>query len=165
MKTGIRQFQHADLGPLQRLICETIDFSYASVYPPRGVAFFKDFHDERNILERCRAGMTLVAEDDGELIATGSLVNDEILAVFVHPKSQRSGYGKALMSVLEDEARSAGIREARLSVSRPSRRFYEGLGYEIAEACSKNVGDGQRLDFWKAKKRLVPFDPNRPSTS
>ena len=58
------------------------------------------------------------------------------------------------MKRLEGQAQADGATESVLSVSLPSRRFYESLGYEIVEACSKNVGNGQRLDFWKAKKKL-----------
>ena len=35
--------------------------------------------------------------------------------------------------------------------------FYEGLGYEMVEEKSKDVGEGQRLDFWKARKFLLPI--------
>ena len=130
------------------------------MYPPRAVLFFKAFHSQQRILERSRTGITLVAEENGGLIATGSLVGGEIFAVFVHPEFQQGGRGKALMQVLEDKARAGGVRESELSVSLPSRRFYKGLGYEIVEECSKDLGDGQRLDIWKAKKRLTPVAPS-----
>ena len=155
MQTKIRPFRRSDLVSLQRLIWETIDVSYSSVYPPRALEFFKDFHAEQKILERSEAGTVLIMVENGNLIATGSLVNGEIYAVFVHPSSQGVGHGKALMAVLEDEARASGISESVLSVSLPSKRFYNGLGYEIIQECSKDLGGGQRLDFWKAKKRLM----------
>ena len=59
------------------------------------------------------------------------------------------------MERLEAAARAAGVTESVLSVSLPSKRFYEGLGYEIVEERSRHLGEGQRLDFWKAKKRLA----------
>lgn len=158
-QTGIRRFQHSDLSSLQRLISETLDVSYKSLYPPRAVAFFRTFHAEQKILERSQAGSVLVTEKDGKIIATGSLVEGEILAVFVLPAYQHGGHGKALMRVLEEEARASGLGQVVLSVSLPSRRFYQSLGYTIIQACSKNVGDGQRLDFWKASKTLTPPDP------
>ena len=153
-QTKIRPFRRSDLVSLQRLIWETIDVSYSSVYPPRALEFFKEFHAKQKILERSEVGTVLVTEENGKLIATGSLVNGEIFAVFVHPAFQGVGHGKALMRVLEDEARASGISESVLSVSLPSKRFYKGLGYEIIRECSKDLGSGQRLDFWKAKKRL-----------
>jgi len=150
----IRRFEDADIGALKRLIMETIDVSYAGVYPPRAVEFFKTFHAEEKILERSRAGTVLVVEEEGELTATGSMVDGEIFAVFVSPNVQQGGRGKALMAVLEQEARDSGVTVSELSVSLPSKRFYQGLGYEIVEERSRDLGDGQRLDFWKARKRL-----------
>ena len=150
----IRPFRRSDLISLQRLIGETIDLSYSGLYPPRALAFFKAFHDKQKILERSEAGIVLVTEEKGRPVATGSLVGGEIFAVFVHPACQGIGHGKALMRVLEDRARASGASESVLSVSLPSRRFYAGLGYEVFEECSRDLGSGQRLDFWKAKKQL-----------
>ena len=150
----IRPFEDADVVPLRRLICETIDISYAPVYPPKALDFFKAFHAEEKIRERAQRGTVLVAEEDGDLIATGSLLEVEIFAVFVHPARQGRGLGRALMERLEGDARTAGVTESVLSVSLPSKRFYEGLGYELIEERSRDLGDGQRLDFWKATKRL-----------
>ena len=93
---SIRRCRDPDLCKLMRLISETIGISYAGVYPPRAVQFFKDFHSEKKIADRSKAGTALVVEEDGELVATGSLVDDEILAVFVHPGLQRRGRGKRL---------------------------------------------------------------------
>src|SRR5947208_12224695 len=94
---SIRRFQESDLCQLMRLISETIGISYAEVYPPRAAQFFKDFHSEKKIADRSKTGITLVVEEHGELVATGSLVDAEILAVFVHPRLQKGGRGKALM--------------------------------------------------------------------
>ncbi len=156
---NLRKFHESDIGRLQRLIFDTIDTSYSRVYPPRAVQFFKEFHAKHRIIERSRTGTILVLEENGELIATESIVDSEILTVFVHPKFQHGGRGKALMQGLEEEARQRGVTESELSVSLPSKRFYEGLGYEMVEERSKDVGEGQRLDFWKAKKLLAPFQP------
>lgn len=153
---SIRRFRDTDIGALTRLIHETIDVSYAEVYPPRAVQFFKAFHAEQDILERSRAGTVLVVEEDGELTATGSMVDGEIFAVFVAPNLQQGGRGKLLMQALEDEARAGGAMQSELSVSLPSMKFYRGLGYEIVEERSRDVGEGQRLDFWKARKPLTP---------
>ena len=155
-KLTIRRFEDTDIGALKRLILETIDASYAGVYPPRAVEFFKEFHAEEKILQRSRAGTVLVVEEDGELTATGSMVDGEIFAVFVAPNVQQGGRGKALMAALEQAARDSGVTVSELSVSLPSMKFYQGLGYEITEERSRDLGGGQRLDFWKARKWLGP---------
>ena len=47
------------------------------------------------------------------------------------------------------------ISEVVLSVSLPSKRFYESLGFEIIEDRTIDVGEGQRLGYWEAKKTLT----------
>ena len=88
------------------------------------------------------------------MVASGSLVDGEILAVFVQPRLQKGGRGRALMRALEEEARARGVSQIRLSSSLPSKKFYDSLGYKITEEKSIDVGEGQRLDFWKAVKEL-----------
>jgi len=151
---SIRRFREPHLSQLTRLISETIGISYAEVYPPRAVQFLKDFHSETKIADRSKSGTTLVVEEDGELVASGSLVDGEILAVFVQPRLQKGGRGRALMRALEEEARARGVSQIRLSSSLPSKKFYDSLGYKITEEKSIDVGEGQRLDFWKAVKEL-----------
>jgi GNAT superfamily N-acetyltransferase len=150
----IRDFQKSDLGPVRDLIRRTIDACYSGVYPPRAVRFFKDFHSEEQIQERHCRGDILVIERHGAVVATGTIVGGDIFGVFVDPKFQRHGYGAALMRALEDKARREGCQASKLNVSLPSRGFYESLGYEMLEKCSKDVGEGESLDYWKARKVL-----------
>jgi ribosomal protein S18 acetylase RimI-like enzyme len=156
--TRIREFRESDLVPVRRLIHRTIDACYSVVYPPRAVEFFKEFHSEEKIMERHRTGEVLVVEQDGQVIATGTIVDSEIFGVFVHRDFQHRGHGGALMRELENRAKARGCTESELSVSLPSRGFYESLGYEMLEECSIDVGEGQHLDFWKARKPLTKQD-------
>ncbi len=153
---NIRPFEQADLSALRDLIFRTIDRSYPGVYPPSAIDFFKQFHSEEKILGRMAAGTILVAEQDGQLIATASLDGAEIFAVFVDPDHQRRGLGKKLMGLLEGQACKNGVTKTVLSISLPSRRFYEGLGYQVVEERSRDLGDGQKLTFWKAEKQVIP---------
>jgi GNAT superfamily N-acetyltransferase len=150
----IREFQESDLVHVRRLIHQTIDVCYSGVYPSRAVQFFKEFHSEEKIMERHRKGEILVVEQDGDVIATGSIVGNDIFGVFVHPEFQHRGHGGALMRELENRAKARGFTESELNVSLPSRGFYKSLGYEMLEECSMDMGEGQHLDFWKAKKPL-----------
>ena len=157
--TRIREFRESDLPLVQQVIHQTIDVCYSGVYAPRAVEFFKEFHSKTKIIERHWEGKILVVERDGNVIATGAIVRNEILGVFVHPEFQHRGYGRSLMRELENRARSTGCREAVLSVSLPSRGFYQGLGYDLLEECSIDVGEGEHLDFWKARKPLTEETP------
>jgi N-acetylglutamate synthase-like GNAT family acetyltransferase len=152
---SIRPFRESDAETIRELIHHTIEVSYSPVYPPRAVQFFKDFHTATKIIERHRKGEILVVEKDGKVIGTGSIVDVDIFGVFVKPNFQHQGYGKTIMQELEKKAFINGISEVSLSVSLPSRKFYESLGYEIIEDRSIDVGEGQRLDYWEAKKTLL----------
>jgi N-acetylglutamate synthase-like GNAT family acetyltransferase len=151
----IRPFCEADLNSLRSMICDTIDFSYSGVYPVRAVQFFKDYHSEKKIVERNETGEVLVIERERSIVATGALVGSEIQGVFVRPDNQGQGYGKTIMTELENRAKAKGFQEILLDISLPSRRFYEKLGYEVLDECSLDVGEGQLLDYWPARKNLI----------
>jgi GNAT superfamily N-acetyltransferase len=152
----IRQFGDADVTSLHRMIQDTIDASYSGVYPVRAVRFFKEYHSEKRIMERSQAGEILIIERKGSIVATGALLGNEILGVFVRPEDQGQGFGKTIMSELEGRAKTKGFSEIVLSVSLPSRKFYESLEYEVLDECSLDVGEGQHLDYWPARKTLTP---------
>ena len=150
----LRRCRQSEVVAVRRLIHETIDASYTGVYPPRALQSFREFHSDENIAERVRTGTVLVLKREGEIVATGSLVGNEICGVFVRASCQRCGYGRVVMVELEKRAKVNGCARGELSVSLPSRAFYESLGYEITEECSMDVGEGQRLDYWRGRKLL-----------
>jgi GNAT superfamily N-acetyltransferase len=151
----IREFRESDLVSVRQLIQQTIDVCYSDIYPSRALQFFKEFHSQENIIVRHRKWEILVVEQGGNVIATGAIVGNEIFAVLVPPEFQHHGHGGALMRELGNRAKARGCTESELSVSLPSRGFYESLGYEMLEECSIDVGEGQHLDFWKARKPLT----------
>ncbi len=150
----LRECRRSDVIAVRRLIHETIDASYTGVYPSRALQSFREFHSDDSIAKRMKTGTVLVLEREGEIVATGSLVGNEICGVFVRASCQRCGYGRVVMVELERRAKANGCAAVELSVSLPSRAFYESLGYEITDECSMDVGEGQRLDYWRGRKRL-----------
>lgn len=151
----LRQFHKSDLASLHHLIQGTIDISYSGVYPPRAVQFFKEYHSRLKIMERSQIGEIWLIESKGILMATGALVGNEILGVFVKPEDQGQGFGKEIMGELERRAKEKGFSEVVLSVSLPSRKFYEKLGYEVFEKIFFDVGGGQYLEYWPGRKALA----------
>lgn len=161
----IRAFAMTDLHALHRMICETIDASYSGIYPPRAVAFFKEHHSEKKIVERSSVGeiLVLISERDSSILATGSLMVSEIIGVFVRPDHQRQGYGKVIMTQLEQIAMEQKISELSLSISLPSRRFYEHLGYKVLDECILDIGGGELLEYSSGKKKFHPRDGQKLS--
>jgi GNAT superfamily N-acetyltransferase len=106
------------------------------------------------ISERVAGGLVLVVEDADGIVATGSLIGEEICGVFVSPDRQGRGLGRALMDRLEAAAVRAGQTHVTLSVSLPSRGFYEQRGYILTELLFGDMGEGQTLDYWEGTKAL-----------
>ncbi|MFB6150538.1 MAG: GNAT family N-acetyltransferase [Haloarculaceae archaeon] len=94
-------------------------------------------------------GEFLVAEADGEVVATGGLVVDdrggsggddaddpvegELFRLAVDPDHQREGYGTAVLDGLEAAARERGVDRLALTTARrqaAATEFYPARGYE-----------------------------------
>lgn len=158
--TLIRKFINTDLSALHHMICETIDASYSRLYPYRAVEFFKKYHSEKKISERSLIGkiLILISKRDDSILATGSLIDCEIIGVFVRFDHQGKGYGKSIMTQLEQIASEKGLLKLHLSISLASRRFYEHLGYKVLEECVVDVGGGECLKYWFGSKEVHPRD-------
>jgi GNAT superfamily N-acetyltransferase len=155
-ESGMRAFLTEDLKAVKDLIHRTIDACYPVAYPPNAIAFFKDYHSAERILKDADRGYAVVVEEDGCVVATGTIVEMHIKRVFVAPAVQGLAYGRALMTHLEEYARDEGVDMVDLNASLVSKAFYEALGYEVSEEASTDVGDGQTLDFWRMRKALSP---------
>ena len=151
----LRRFSDADLVEVRELIHRTIGVCYPAVYPQRAVDYFRRFHADDAILARATDGLVVVIEEAAAIVATGAVVRGEVTGVFVAPERQGSGLGSAVMDELEAQARAGGNGVARLSVSLPSRAFYERRGYRMVERRSLDVGEGERLDYWEAVKEII----------
>ena len=148
----IRAASERDVSAVRALICATIDACYPPVYCEEAVQFFKAHHPEDKIRERMAEGLCVVLEVGGGIVGTGALVGSDIHAVFVNPACQGRGYGKRIMTHLEDAARENGVEAIKLAASLPSSVFYEFLGYAVTEPASIDFGDGKTLDFhWMMK--------------
>lgn len=151
---SVREFEGSDLPAIKALVDRTIDVCYVGFYPREAVQFFKDWHCNDRIVTDAAEGHTVVIEQDGQVIGTGTIVGDEIKRVFVDPAFQKRGFGRLIMRELEDRAISAGIGAVKLDASLPSKEFYDSLGYVTLEKTFLEVENNKRLDFYKMEKAL-----------
>lgn len=151
-----RLFFEPDLVAVKALVDRTIDVSYAGVYPPAAIAFFKDYHCCENILDDARAGHTLVIEENGILLATGTLLGTNVRRMFVDPAAQGRGLGQALILRLEEHARVLGLTELDLSSSLPSHDFYLHSDYITDREEALSLPGGEMLRFYAMSKTLTP---------
>jgi len=150
----IRRFRESDLDEVCELVRETIDTSYAAVYPPRVIDFFHQYHERAVVISDAASGHTIVVHSGGELVATGTRAGTTVRRVFVRAAWQRRGIGQMVMAELEAEAIAAGIERLDLSASLPAKEFYLRLGYEIVSEEDYEVAPGQHLEYYEMAKEL-----------
>jgi GNAT superfamily N-acetyltransferase len=151
----IREFKNSDLANVKSLVHKTIDACYAKVYCAEAVQFFKDWHHDEKVLENAEKGYTIVLEKNNKMVGTGTIVGDEIVRVFIDPTFQKHGFGKLIMSKLEEKAFSLGIDVIKLDASIPAKKFYDALGYTTLEETFLELKGNKRLDYYKMQKSLT----------
>jgi len=152
---ALRGFRAEDLAEVRRLVIRTIDAKYVRVYPPRAVDYFKQFHSEEHVMADAEQGLTVVVELDGRIVATGTVVGNNIRRVFVLPEYQGRGLGRLVMERLERHARAEGVETVELDVSLVSERFYDRLGYRLVKKDYIPLEDGERLDYFLMVKSMA----------
>ncbi|MHC4365239.1 MAG: GNAT family N-acetyltransferase [Planctomycetota bacterium] len=151
----IRKFESSDLDDVKSLIYRTIDVRYRPVYNEESVNFFKEWHGDEKISKGAEEGYAVVLEKDGQIVGTGTLLNNEIVRVFVEPKFQGRGFGRLIMRTLEEKGFSGGTSTVKLDASLPAKKFYDSLGYVTLEETFLEVENGKRLDYYKMEKSLT----------
>lgn len=151
----IRRFRRNDLPIVKKLIDNTIDICYPADYPEEAVKYFKQYHCDKNILKGAAKGWTIILEINNNMVATGTIIDDHILRVFVNPKFQKRGLGKLIMNKLEDKAVSTGVEKVNLDASLPSKKFYDSLGYKTREKPYVKLKNDKKLHYYKMDKALT----------
>jgi GNAT superfamily N-acetyltransferase len=150
----LREFRQTDLFAVKSLVHRTIAVCYPGHYCLEAVRFFTNYHDEQAIIQDAREGCTLVLEQAGRILGTGTLVGEEIKRVFLEPGLQKHGLGRLIMKRLEERAESLGIAVTKLDASLPAKPFYDTLGYVTIERTSLEVENNRRLDFFRMQRTL-----------
>ena len=73
--------------------------------------------------------MLVAVAGDGQLLGTASLEGDQLKALFVHPKAQGLGIGRALLGAVTEIARSRGAGVVQLQSSLTAIGFYRAQGF------------------------------------
>ncbi len=150
----IRNYKKKDLERLIFIVHATIKKAYAGVYPEEAIEYFLNLHSKENMEKDIPKGCTFMLELEGEIIASGSIVESEIKRVFVLPRYQGGGYGRKIMTGLEKAALRNGIRRVELCASLPSKDFYLALGYEIVRFTYLPVNNNKKLEYYDMEKYL-----------
>ncbi len=160
MDAVIRKYRPADFDVVFRIVQDTIEQVYPLYYPAGAVQFFHNHHSETRMKDDIPKGTTLVVEDYGAVIGTGSLVENEIRRMFILPGEQGKGYGKLLLQELERAAAGNSITRVELDSTLGALRLYEHLGYEVEEYRMFTVYGKDRLCYFRMGKALTGVENN-----
>lgn len=126
----IRPYQASDAQPVSKIIRTTMRRSNAADYPADRLQLLIDYFSSEKVQQMNEDRVCLVAEVDGEVIATGAVEADELVTFFVQPEHHGKGIGTALLTELERIAFARGLGQLRVDASLTGAPFYERHGYE-----------------------------------
>ena len=150
----LRKMKKADLQSVYILVQNTLQVTYAAVYPPEAIEFFKNYHNQENILKDAASGYTIVAESDGQILGTGTLLGTNVRRVYIRPEHQRQGIGKLIVKELERKAQLLRLEKLDLSASLKSRSFWEAMGFVLAAEFAIPVANDKELIYYEMTKTL-----------
>ncbi|MBQ3253182.1 MAG: GNAT family N-acetyltransferase [Acholeplasmatales bacterium] len=82
-----------ELSLIHNLVQNTIKQIYKNYYPIEVVNFFCMHHSFDNIRKDLNDNKVYLLTNKDEIIGTGTILDNHITRVFVHPKHQKLGYG------------------------------------------------------------------------
>jgi citrate lyase synthetase len=150
----IRPFVDKDAQPVYAMVQNAIDISYRGVYPPEAIEFFKEHHSMVTIQSDAINGYTVVAEQQHEIIGSGTLLGNEIRRVYIRPPYQNHGVGNALYCELEREALRRKLAQLELHGSLVSKCFWELLGFAVVFEGDIPMMNNQKLHYYRMCKKL-----------
>jgi len=150
----LREFRAEDLEAVKGMIDETIGVSYSEFPMEYRKHLMERHHSREHISNEARQGYTVVLEQEGRIIGTGTLLGDNIQRIYVHPSRQRKGFGKLIMRELENSASARGINVLFLESTSVSKGFYDVLSYRTLEEASFSIGSERKFSYYKMSKSI-----------
>jgi len=150
----IREFKEDDLEAVHKLVIKVVDTCYQGVYPAGALVLYKNFHCRENILNDTRSGYCVVAENSGEIVGTGTLLNDWVRRVYVDPDYQKAGIGGMIYQSLEKRALEIQVPHLRLSASLIAREFWESQNFVFMREENIPTPNDEKLSFYLMSKVL-----------
>lgn len=141
----IRQATASDFEIIKKITQDTIHEVYPKYYPAGAVRFFSEHHADEKIMRDINAGIVyLIITDDGESAGTVTLTDNEVDRLFVLPKFQGRGYGRALLDFAEARI-SENYDAIILHASLPAKNIYLKRGFREVDYLKIDTGYGDFL--------------------
>lgn len=114
---------------------------YPKYYLPQIVDSFSHYHNQQTICNDIENGNSYVLVEDGEIIGTGTKIENHIVRVYVLPEFHGKGYGTYIMNRLEKEIAKT-YEKVELDASLSACKLYYNLGYKTVNHGIGECADG-----------------------
>ncbi|HEX7419255.1 MAG TPA: GNAT family N-acetyltransferase [Thermoanaerobaculia bacterium] len=177
---AIRKAERRDIPEIERVMRESIAGISVRTYDERQVDSALQFiaHLDRDLVND---GTYFVVEDEGEIAGcggwsrrarlyagSGSASDDSrmldpkteaarIRAMFVHPRFERRGIGRMILTRCEDDARATGFQRIELMAMLSGEAMYAACGYRPVEDVPAKLEDGTPFPLTKMEKTVEPL--------
>jgi N-acetylglutamate synthase-like GNAT family acetyltransferase len=154
----VRRAREDDSEGIWRIHVRAIRDIASSHYSPEEIEAWAGQRKPEHYLESIRSKEFYVAEEDGSVIAFGTLNNkgNEIEAVYVSPEVVRRGVGSAILQRLEERARDLGLKSLKMDASLNAVPFYRSAGYESQKGTKHRLASGVEIGCVLMTKELSP---------
>ncbi len=111
--------------------------------------------DASNILKNMKIESLWVAVEGDVVMGFASFVVDELIGLYVHPKYQGQGIGRALVEHFCNEASDRGINKVITTASLYAEGFYLKLGFTAIQRAPHYLRNGVVVPVIKMSKILT----------
>ena len=130
----LREYGEEDLEEILRLFYRTVHVVAAADYSEEQLDAWAPVEADR---EKWRASLaehfSLVAEENGKIVAFGDAVGGYLDLLYVAADFQGRGAGSLVAGALEEYARARGAEKMTVHASLTARAFFEKSGYKVLE--------------------------------
>lgn len=135
----IRRADKGDIDRIKVILDRCFDEVMSTHHSQYVLEKFKAHNARESLLSQLDWKIVYVVEDDGEIIATGSLANFgtteqpkySLSNLYVLPERHSLGVGGMLVAQLLRDARSTGTTVVHVPSSRNAVGFYEKMGFAV----------------------------------
>lgn len=140
----------SDAAAISELVLHNSQKTLLPHYAPEQWAVFVQYYSLAAVEEKIRTQDVFVASIDHELVGTIALEADMVLGFYTHPDHMGKGIGSAVLSHLEQHARTKGLDHLQLAASPVAVSFYEERGWQrLGEEWFVYGG----VRFWETRMR------------
>ncbi|MBD2198129.1 GNAT family N-acetyltransferase [Calothrix parietina] len=154
----LRPAQPTDARDLSIIHIAAIKALPATFYSPEELLAWRnnrDRPDNGNIFKLIKADNFWVAVIDNVITGFASYIDDELIALYVHPQYQGRGIGRNLVEHFCDRAREQGIDRVMTTASLYAEGFYSRLGFTAIARAPHYLSKGIIVPVTKMSKKLV----------